>query len=102
MSEELILSAKNQDIVDEFLLRPRKLKYDFYNGKLYRIIWSKDAHDQLLEKKKIEQKNKYRETYQKKEKEPKPISLYLRHKMGMPIQKKGRPKKQESEFQKTE
>jgi len=102
MAEELILSSDNQEILAEFLLRPRKLKYDFYNGKLYHIVWSSSATEQLDEKKKREQKNKYRETYQKKEKEPKPISLYLRHKMGMPIQKKGRPKKQESEFQKTE
>ena len=102
MAEQLILSADHQEILAEFLLRPRKLKYDFYNGKLYHILWSSSAKEQLEEKKKIEQKNKYRETYQKKEKKDQPVSLYLRHKMGMPILKKGRPKKQESELQKTE
>lgn len=103
--EELVLSTENQEVLSEFLSRPRKLKYDSYNNKLYHIIWSESAIEQLNNKKREQQKEKYVKTYQKKEKQTQSISLYLRHKMGLPILNRGRPKcikNEGSEFNKAE
>jgi hypothetical protein len=81
MVAELILDPTNDSmlpILENFLDRPRRLKYDEYNGQLYHIIWTAEAH-QLRKERQLElRRHKYQAIHPPR---PKPeMSLYLRKK----------------------
>lgn len=80
--ERLILDPTNMSItpiIECFLDRPRRLKYDEYNGKLYQIIWTPEA-EKLRKERQLElRRQKYREEHPEKPKHD--VSLYLRKKM---------------------
>lgn len=86
--ETLLLTAENDSILpilENFLDRPRKLKYDTYNGKVYLIVWDESALN--LRKERLNAKRK--EEYASKE-----ITPYIARKMGIPLKARGRPRKQ--------
>jgi hypothetical protein len=78
---ETLLLNSDHPAINYFLEKPRRLKYDSYEGKWYRIEWSEDAlklrHAKYLENKKI----KYRETHPKKEMTRDSIPAYVKKKM---------------------
>jgi hypothetical protein len=80
--ERLILDPTNMSItpiIECFLDRPRRLKYDEYNGKLYQIVWTPEA-EKLRKERQLElRRQKYREEHPEKPKHD--VSLYLRKKM---------------------
>lgn len=87
--ETLVLTADDHSILpilENFLDRPRKLKYDTYNGKLYHVIWEYSALQ--LRKERINTRKK--EEYKTKE-----ITPYIARKMGVPLKPRGRPRKSE-------
>jgi hypothetical protein len=72
-------------ILENFLDRPRKLKYDMYNGKLYNVVWDKSALNLRKERLNAKRKEEYAS---------KVITPYIARKMGIPVKARGRPKKQ--------
>ena len=78
---ETIILDSEHPAINYFIDKPRRLKYDEYNNKLYKIEWTEDAlklrHKKSLEKKKL----KYRETHPIKEKII--ISPYIKKKMDL-------------------
>jgi hypothetical protein len=89
---ELILDPSNDSILpilENFLDRPRRLKYDEYNGKLYHVIWTADADKLRKEHQLSLRRQKYQDAHPPR---PKPtISLYLRKKQKR-IEEKSQPK----------
>lgn len=87
----LVLSAENPEILDEFLKRMRKLKFDLYNGKMYNIIWNQSAllkREEFLRDKRLED---YRKIHPKKEIIiNNQMNYYLRRKVGL-VGRVGRP-----------
>jgi hypothetical protein len=86
--ETLLLTAEDDSILpilENFLDRPRKLKYDMYNGKIYHVVWDTSALQ--LRRERLNAKKK--EEYASKE-----ITPYISRKMGIPVKARGRPKKQ--------
>jgi hypothetical protein len=79
--ESLILDPSDMTmlpIFENFLDRPRRLKYDEYNGKLYQIIWTPEA-EKMRKARQLElRRQKYRSTHPEKPKQE--LSLYLRKK----------------------
>lgn len=85
--DTLLLTADNDGILpilENFLDRPRKLKYDTYNGKMYRIIWEESALKLRRERLNTRKKEEYKE---------KAITPYISSKMGIPKKSRGRPRK---------
>jgi len=78
-------------IYEYFLDRPRKLKYDEYHGKWYKINWSAKAIQERLERRNELKRQKYKEIHPQKEKNG--LTWYLKHKMGISQNPVGRPKK---------
>jgi hypothetical protein len=74
-----------------FLNRPRKLKYDNYKGKWYRIVWSIKAVKDRLERQKETKRTQYKQSDPLNEKNE--LTWYLKNKMGIPQNPIGRPKK---------
>ena len=78
--ETLILDS-NHPALNDFLEKPRRLKYDQFNDKWFKIEWTKEAldlkHKKMLDKKKL----KYRENHPLKEKSK--LSSYIKKKMGL-------------------
>jgi hypothetical protein len=66
-------------ILEEFLDRPRRLKYDHYHGKLYQIVWTPAAEKMRKERQLELRRQKYRDEHPEKPKND--VSLYLRKKM---------------------
>ena len=65
-------------ILEEFLDRPRRLKYDEYHGKLYQIVWTPEAEKMRKERQLELRRQKYRDEHPEK---PKPeLSADLRKK----------------------
>lgn len=87
--ETLLLTAEDDTILpilENFLDRPRKLKFDTYDGKLYHVIWDSSALE--LRKERINAKRK--EDYKLKT-----ITPYISRKLGVPLKARGRPRKTE-------
>ena len=82
-------------VYEYFLNRPRKLKFDEYNGKWYHIKWSDNALKERTLRTKALYRQKYKEVHPIKEKTE--LSWYLKHKMGLPANPVGRPKKNMNE-----
>ena len=87
--QKLILTTEDDSILpilENFLDRPRKLKFDLYDGKLYHIIWSESALK--LRKQRISFFK--RELYKNTEMTP-----YIKQKLGISNTnpKRGRPSK---------
>lgn len=85
--ETLLLTAEDDailPILENFLDRPRKLKFDMYDGKLYRVIWDASALELRKERINAKRKEEYKE---------KVITPYIARKMGVPVKSRGRPKK---------
>jgi hypothetical protein len=86
--ETLLLSAEDDSILpilENFLDRPRKLKYDMYNGKIYNVVWDKSALNLRKERLNAKRKEEYAS---------KLVTPYIARKMGLPVKARGRPKKQ--------
>ena len=84
---QLFLTADDESILpilENFLDRPRKLKYDSYDGKIYHIIWDESALKLRNERLNAKKRDLYKTTL---------ITPYIRQKMGIPVKKHGRPKK---------
>jgi hypothetical protein len=80
--DRLILDPADMSItpiLENFLDRPRRLKYDEYNGKLYQIIWTEEAEKMRKDRQLELRRQKYRNTHPEKPKHD--VSLYLRKKM---------------------
>lgn len=92
MTETILLDETTEPAVYEYFLdRPRKLKFDEYHGSWYKIIWSDKAVRERTERHKENKRIKYKETHPPKEKND--LTWYLKHKMGIPQNPIGRPKK---------
>lgn len=91
--ENLELSAECPEIVNEFIRRNRKLKYDYFNEKLYHVVWTNTAlmmREEFLRNKRMEE---YRKLHPKKEITiDEKMNYYLRKKVGL-VGKVGRPPK---------
>jgi hypothetical protein len=79
--EQIILDPTNMSmmpILEDFLDRHRRTKYDHYNGKLYHVIWTPEALRMRKDRQLELRRQKYREEHPEK---PKPeLSAYLRKK----------------------
>jgi hypothetical protein len=79
--ETLILDPSDMSmlpIFENFLDRPRRVKYDEYNGKLYQIVWTPEA-EKMRKARQLElRRQKYRDIHPEKPKQE--LSLYLRKK----------------------
>ncbi len=97
--ENLELSAECPEIVNEFIRRNRKLKYDYYNEQLRHIVWTESAlfmREEYLRNKRIQD---YRKLHPKKEITiDDKMNYYLRKKVGL-VGKVGRPPKTIEEFE---
>ena len=87
MIQDLVLSMDSPvEMLDYFLSKPRKLKYDFYKNVLYHVIWKDDVLavrvERIREIRLAAYKNKPKPEKCPKVKEEK-ISHYLRVKMGL-------------------
>ncbi len=90
--ETITLNEMTEPAIYEYFLdRPRKLKYDEYHGKWYRIIWDEKAMKERVDRTKELKRQKYKENHPQKEKNE--LTWYLKHKMGIPQNPIGRPKK---------
>ena len=77
-----------------FMNRHRKKKFDEYEGKWYKIIWTTEALGKRNLRQKELCKEEYRQNHPKKEKkESVTLSHYQRKKMGDEFKPRGRPKK---------
>jgi len=94
MVSDLILDPTNDTILpilENFLDRPRRLKYDEYNGQLYHIVWTNDALILRKERQLELRRQKYQASHPPR---PKPnMSLYLRKKQQR-IQEKAKYEKE--------
>lgn len=80
--ETLILTPNDMSItpiLEDFLDRPRRLKYDEYKGKLYHVVWSPEAEKMRKERQLELRRQKYRNENPLKPK--KELSYYLRKKI---------------------
>ena len=80
--EKIILDPTDMTItpiLEAFLDRPRRLKYDEYHGKLYQIIWTPEAEKMRKDRQLELRRQKYRDEHPEKPKND--VSLYLRKKM---------------------